>query len=158
MENINIYEAHYMAELRRKEDKRIQEMAGNLNDRHKARRNENYFFQAMFNEAPALSEIFLFCEREEQLEAKILDIKEQLIKHLTAEGGILRYDLQKLDRFKLLFNYYITIIKRKANKLKELCVEIDEAAIKDFQELFCYDDDREEIKKEILYSEKIFKK
>ena len=158
MEEMTIDEAHEMDALRRKEDKRIQEMAGNLNDQHKARRVENDFFQAMFNAALDLSKFCLLCETDEKFEAKTLDIKEEIIEHLTAEEGFLRYDLQKLDRFKLLFACYITIIKRKARKLRSLCVEIDEAAIEDFQELFCYDDDREEIKKEILYLEKLFKK
>jgi hypothetical protein len=158
MEDISIDEAHYMDALRRKEDKRIAAIAVNRNEQHKAKSVENYFFKAMFNVALGLSELCLLCETDEQFEAKILDIKEQLIKQLTAEGGILRYDLQKLDRFKHLFNYYIMIIKRKARKLTALCVEIDEAAIADFQKLFCDDDDRQEIRKEILYLEKLHKK
>ena len=157
MEDISIDEAHYMAELRRKEDKRIAAIAGNLNDQHKARRNENYFFQAMFNGAEELNRVCLLYEGR-KLELNEMHLKGELFKYATGNRSHLDYGVTQMYRFGLFLDYYIRIVKRKAKKLQALCVEIDEAAVEAFQELFCYDDDREEIKKEILYLEKLFKK
>ena len=157
MENITIDEAHEMDALRRKEDETIKAMADKLNDQHKARRAENYFFQAMFNGAKELNRVCLLYEGR-KLELNERHLKGELFKYATGNRSHLDYGVTQMQRFRLFLDYYINIVKRKANKLKELCVEIDEAAVEAFQKLFCYDDDREEIKKEILYLEKLHKK